>query len=240
MIRLKERLDEALPGSDMNYKPGVLASLAVSTLMWGTSAWACVQLPSDRSFPVHWGLTGTADRYGGKFEALVLLPLITLAIVGLFLVLPRLEPRRLHLEQSSAAYTTVWIGVVVLLGGLHGAILLSAFGIILEAGVLIMTGVGCLMILVGLALPHVQSNFMFGIRTPWTLTSERSWQQTHRLGAWLFAALGVDLIVAGLAGSPLLMLWLPVTGVIVLVFGLFIYSYLIWRGDDRHAPPSGA
>ena len=190
--------------------------------------------------PVHWGLTGTADRYGGKFEALVLLPLITLAIVGLFLVLPAPRTSAPAPRTVIGGHTTVWIGVVVLLGGLHGAILLSAFGIILEAGVLIMTGVGCLMILVGLALPHVQSNFMFGIRTPWTLTSERSWQQTHRLGAWLFAALGVDLIVAGLAGSPLLMLWLPVTGVIVLVFGLFIYSYLIWRGDDRHAPPSGA
>jgi uncharacterized membrane protein len=238
-VKLGDQNEMAHQGNDMDYKPGLLTSLAVGAVTWVASAWAWVQLPSNTTFPIHWGLAGTPDRYGGKFEALALLPLVTLAVVGLFLVLPRIEPRRLHLEQSWAAYTAVWIAVVVLLGGLQGAMLLSAFGVIVETGALITAGVGGLLIVIGLMMPRVRSNFMFGIRTPWTLTSERSWQQTHRLGAWLFGAFGVALIVAALVDSPLLALWVPIAGVVVLVVGLFGYSYLIWREDDRHAPPMG-
>ncbi len=224
----------------MNYKPGLLTSLFVVVLTWAATALAWVRLPAGGSYPVHWGLSGTADRYGGKFEAMALVPLIILAVVGLFLVMPRIEPRRLHLEESAAAYTAVWVGVVTLLAAVQGAILLSAFGVILETGFLISAGVGALLIVVGLAMPHVRSNFLFGIRTPWTLTSERSWRLTHRLGGWLFAGFGLALIGAALAGSPMAMLWVPMTGVVVLVLGLFVYSYLIWRTDDRHGPPMAA
>ncbi len=44
--------------------------------------------------PVHWDLAGQVDRYGGKFEGLLLMPLLTLGIYLLFLVAPRFDPGR--------------------------------------------------------------------------------------------------------------------------------------------------
>ncbi len=38
--------------------------------------------------PVHWGLSGEPDRYGGKIEGLLLLPLVTLGVYFAMLLLP--------------------------------------------------------------------------------------------------------------------------------------------------------
>lgn len=44
--------------------------------------------------PVHWGLSGPPDRYGGKFEGLLLLPVTALCIYLVMLLLPYADPRR--------------------------------------------------------------------------------------------------------------------------------------------------
>ena len=45
-----------------------------------------------------------------------------------------------------------------------------------------------------------------GIRTPWTLTSDLSWDRTHRVGGRLFVLEGIVFILLGLvrpaAGGP--------------------------------------
>ena len=42
--------------------------------------------------------------------------------------------------------------------------------------------------LAGVMLSKAKRNWFIGIRTPWTLSSDRVWDKTHRLGAKLFKA----------------------------------------------------
>jgi len=92
-------------------------------------------------------------------------------------------------------------------------------------------------VVIGNVLGKVRSNFMFGIRTPWTLTSYRSWNRTHRLGGRLMVALGLVVIGAtalGLRGEPLFAIVGGGGG--TLVVGVVVYSYLAWRADpDRRS-----
>jgi immunity protein, SdpI family len=92
--------------------------------------------------------------------------------------------------------------------------------------------VGALFVLLGSLLPRFRSNFFFGIRTPWTLSSESVWAQTHRIGGWAFALMGLLLIIAGVVGSTR---WLigAFAGSVVLALGLLVYSYLLWRAEQR-------
>jgi uncharacterized membrane protein len=62
----------------------------------------------------------------------------------------------------------------------------------------------------------VPRNFYIGIRTPWTLASERVWYATHRLAARI-------LVLAGAVGFVLVIL----TGWFVLSFVLLIAALLI-------------
>ena len=87
--------------------------------------------------------------------------------------------------------------------------------------------------LLGNVMGKVRRNFWIGIRTPWTLASERVWYSTHRFAGKtmvLCAALSLAGVVAGL---PLaLCLTVLMAGPIVPVFySLFFYKRLERKGN---------
>ncbi len=68
---------------------------------------------------------------------------------------------------------------------------------VMTAGVLL--GVG----LMGNFFGKLRRNFFLGIRVPWTLASERVWNETHRLAAWVTCACGLLGSAVAIAGYPL-------------------------------------
>ena len=63
----------------------LIGMFALAAASWGATP--------DR-VPVHWGLNGSPDRWGGKFEGLMLMPLIALGIYLIMLFIPRIDPGR--------------------------------------------------------------------------------------------------------------------------------------------------
>ena len=202
----------------------VLAMLAVS-------AWAWPQIPADAQIPIHWGPDGQVDGHGPKWVGLLGLPAVALAIVGLLAVIPRFEPRRANLERSSTAYVAIALTVVGVFAVLHVVAVMAALGSDINTTTVALAGTGVLFVVMGNFMGKTRSNWFFGIRTPWTLSSDRSWTQTHRLGGWLFIAIGIAVLVATLAFGPGVALWIMVGGLAVSVIGLFAYSYVVWRDD---------
>jgi uncharacterized membrane protein len=123
---------------------------------------------------------------------------------------------------------------MLLLGGLHLLAISVAMGADLDLTRIVLMGTGALFIVIGNYLPKVRSNFLMGIRTPWTLTSDRSWARTHRLGGRLFVLEGLILVVAGLLGigGPV-QVGLIIAGVAIIVGVAFVYSYIVWRDDPE-------
>ena len=62
--------------------------------------------------PVHWTFIGEADRFGGKWEGLLGLPVETLALYVSLLLLPRIDPRRANYDAFSGPYTIIRIAIV--------------------------------------------------------------------------------------------------------------------------------
>ena len=98
----------------------------------------------------------------------------------------------------------------------------------------------CISVRRGNVMGKVKRNFWMGVRTPWTLASERVWNQTHRVAAWLYTAIGIVGLIAVLLGVPM-----------VVVFGTFIacvlfpipYSLYLYKKLERQGKlesPSGA
>ena len=52
--------------------------------------------------PVHWGFSGQPDRFGGRFEGLLGLPLLTLAVYLVMLFLPASIPGTPTTRRSRA------------------------------------------------------------------------------------------------------------------------------------------
>lgn len=216
----------------MNLRPMILVSAAVIGVMLLASAWAYVNLPADARVPIHWGPDGQPDGFADKALGLILLPGITLLVSLMLAVIPRIEPRRANLERSGKAYAATWIGVVLLLGGLHLLAVAVAVGATLDLTRIVMGGTGVLFVVIGNYLPKVRPNYMMGIRTPWTLTSDLAWTRTHRLGGRLFVVEGLILLGAAIVGVPgTWMTGLLLAMVAIVLVTMFAYSYVVWRDD---------
>jgi uncharacterized membrane protein len=84
--------------------------------------------------------------------------------------------------------------------------------------------------LMGNVMGKVRKNFYIGVRVPWTLASDRVWNDTHRLAAWVFVA-------AGVIGFGMIVLGVPIIyPIVVLVLSAFvpvIYSFVHYKSLER-------
>jgi uncharacterized membrane protein len=90
---------------------------------------------------------------------------------------------------------------------------------------------GVFLIVIGNVMPRARSNWWFGVRTPWTLSSERVWARTHRVAGYLLICAGITML--GTAALP--SSWTAaIAGVAVLVaaLGSVVYSYWTWRKEQ--------
>lgn len=198
--------------------------------MFILTAWAWLQVPAGRQIALHWGIDGKADGYGDKTVGLLLVPLVGVSLIGLIWVFARFEPRQQNIIESRTPLAVVQIGLLAFFLFLQFMIVQSALGKSIDVARWLMLATGLLFCLLGNFLGQVRSNFLLGIRTPWTLSSESVWKQTHRVGGRVFFSLGLILAVAALFGlsSPVLFSVL-MTGLIFILVTSFGYSYWLWR-----------
>lgn len=230
-------------------KTGVIVSAAALAVMAGAWLWVYNVLPADGArIPLHWGPSGAPDRFGSRDEALLMLlilPGAALFSAILLALVPALEPLKANLEKSKRAYLTAWIGIEILMALLTvGIALMTLRGVAGEIDStwfvrLVIAGVGLLFVALGDSLPKTRANFFVGVRTPWTLTSDLSWEKTHRLMGRLFVLVGLWGVIAAftLKGLPLA---LSISGpALIAALISIVYSYFIWRGDPDRRKTAG-
>ena len=223
----------------MKLRPLLIVGGAIVLAMLALAAWAWPQIPADARIPIHWGPSGEPDGYGDKWLGLLGLPLVGVALLALLALLPRIEPRRANLQRSGTAYVAIAIAAMGLLGGFHAFAVLAALGSEGNIGPVVAIGAGALLVVIGNYLGKTRSNWFFGIRTPWTLASDRSWSRTHRLGGQLFVALGLLTLAVTVLLDPMIATWVMLGGLALAVAWLVAYSYMAWR-DDPNREAGGA
>jgi uncharacterized membrane protein len=82
-------------------------------------------------------------------------------------------------------------------------------------------------------LPRARPNWFFGIRTPWTLTNDRVWTRTHRVGGYAMTAAGLLVVLAAIAFPPPWAFFTFMGLVVPAAVGPIVYSYLTWRKETR-------
>ena len=215
----------------MNLRRFYLISGIALVAMLAVSAWGLAQVGPDATVPIHWNVEGEVDGYGPAWFAFLMIPAITAGIVGLMALIPRIEPSRENLRRYAPAYRTLSIAVVLLMAVVHLVVVLGGVGMDVPVGFIVGTGVGILFLVMGNVLATVRSNYMFGVRTPWTLSSERSWDRTHRMVGRLFVVTGLAMIVLALTGIMWLVMGVMLVMLAVTLVGGYWYSYRQWRAD---------
>ncbi|HEY2980143.1 MAG TPA: SdpI family protein [Anaerolineales bacterium] len=215
----------------MSTRTTVLLSLALVLLAVILSLSVYGGLPLQMAS--HWNLNDQVDGYLPRFWGAFLMPMLTLGLLGLLMLVPRIDPLKANIAAFRNAYNLFVLLTVVFLAYLHALIVAWNLGwnhFRLSAALL--PAVGLLLICLGVLLRNVKRNYFIGIRTPWTLSSDSVWEQTHALGSKLFIGCGLlSLLGAFLGGATALVFMLiPLLGcTLFLVF----YSYQLYRRESR-------
>lgn len=214
-----------------NLKPALLTAIVVFIIVTLVAVWAARQLPPDIQLPVHWNINGEPDRYTGKFWGLFMIPVVILGVTALLIFVPHIEPRQKHIKMSMKAYNIIIIGLVLVFAALHVVIIMNALGKPFSIEKIVPALIGILFIVIGNFMGKVRSNYMLGIKTPWTLSSEISWNKTHRLGGWLFVLTGFLIVLSSLVSSGKITMLVLLIGLFGTIIVTFVYSYIIWKRD---------
>jgi uncharacterized membrane protein len=179
--------------------------------------------------PIHWDIHGHADGFGPRWLVAWLNPALMAAMVLLWAVLPAISPRNYRLDSQSPTYQRMLFVLLGLFGYIHAITLYAGLNPGSDVGRALLAGIFLAMGCLGNLLGKVKRNFFVGIRTPWTLASERVWIDTHRLAAWAFVA-------AGLVGFILVLVGLPVVAFATLIaaaLGPVAYSLWLYKRLER-------
>ena len=155
----------------MNLRNFYVLSAAALAVMVATAAWGLAQVGLDATVPTHWNVQGEIDGTGPAWFAFLMIPVITAGILALMSLIPRIEPRRENLRRSAPAYRTTSIAVVLLMTVVQVVVVAAGVGLDVPVGFILGCGIGVLFVVLGNVMGTVRSNFMFGVRTPWTLSS---------------------------------------------------------------------
>jgi uncharacterized membrane protein len=181
----------------------------------------------------HWNVNDQVNGYMRKFWGVFMLPLITLGMFVLFLVIPAIDPLKANIAQFREAFNLFIVLMVAFMVYIHGLTLawnLGYTGFKMSGAML--PALGLLFIFIGFMLRQAKRNFFIGIRTPWTLSSDRVWEETHRLGAVLFMISGALAFIGGLFGgtTAFWLMFIPIMGSTLF---LLVYSYVLYQRETK-------
>lgn len=200
----------------------IIAATAVSGLL----AWN--RLPDPMAS--HWNYLDQVDGYTSRFWGVFLMPMMSLLMLGLFVLLPSIDPLKANIAKFRPTFNVFILLLILFLGYAWKLTMLWNLGFRNFAmSAALLPAMGLLFLFIGYLLRKSERNWFIGIRTPWTLSSDRVWAETHRVGSVLFYASGVLALIGSLFGKYAFVFVLaPVLASTLIVL---VYSYVSYRRE---------
>ena len=181
----------------------------------------------------HWNANDEVDGYMSKFWGVYMMPLVTLGLFLLFLLIPNIDPLKANIAQFRGTFNLFIAFIIGFMAYVHVLTLRWNLGYTDRGiGKAMLPAMGLLFIVVGYLIRTAKRNWFIGIRTPWTLSSDSVWEETHRLGSILFILSGVIAIIGGFFGG-MVAFW----SIMIPIFGtsifLVVYSYVLYQREVK-------
>jgi uncharacterized membrane protein len=225
----------------MSNRTPLAISILLVALMAAAGYWAWIQLPPHAEIAVHWGINGAPNGFANRTRALFMMPAIAALATVLFAAIPSIEPRRPNLIASRKLYRAGWLGALFVMTVAQAAIVMTALQRPFDIHSAVVGATSLLYIVAGNYLGKSRANFFVGIRTPWTLSSDYSWEKTHRLGGRLFVATGIATLLVLAANGATDALFLQLGALAASIVAMVAMSYVYWKRDpEKNGAPAMA
>ena len=175
----------------------------------------------------HWNASGEVDGYTNKFWGLFLIPIISLATLLILIVVPKIDPLRENISQFKEYFYNFILIFLTFFLYLHILTILYNLGHDFNFIQFLAPAFGLLFYYTGILIGKSQRNWSIGIRTPWTLSSDFVWQETHKLGSRLFKMSGLVAFIGVVL--PQYAIVFVLAPILISSLCVLIYSYLLYN-----------
>lgn len=230
-----------MAGLDYTTRDKVLWIVLLALCLASAAAYVFWALPAmPETVPTHWGVDGAADGWSDKGSTILMGALMPILMLVLLFAVPFFDPRGASFNRFKGIYQGFSAAFTVFMVVVAWITPLSALGVLPAAGgsfvnVIVFGFLGLLLVCLGVAMPHIEPNYTFGVRVPWTLADPENWRRTHRFAGPVFVIMGVVTLVSAFLASaaPELTLIALLVALLGGVGLITLYSFLLWKGVIR-------
>ena len=214
----------------MKTKTTLVLSLVIILLLFLFGAFIYDKMPDQMAS--HWGTNDVVDGYMGRFWGVFMMPLMSMFILALFLVLPSIDPLKENIIAFRKEFNLFILVMLIFLVYVWLLTLLWNLGFTsFNMGTAILPALGFLFIFIGYLIRKSKRNWFIGIRTPWTLSSDTVWAETHRIGGTLFIVSGFFTVLGVFFGAY--GVWFALIPLLSSTLFLYIYSYILYQREIK-------
>jgi len=171
----------------------------------------------------HWSASGQANGWMGKFWGTFLIPIVSVFMIGLFLLIPKIMVFKENFKKFKDVYDNFKIIFTGFMFILNLIIIFSNLGYDIPIGPVVGGLVAVLLFYMGHIMPKFKRNYFIGVRTPWALADDANWKKTQIYGGKVLKAIAVFLVLSFL--FPEYFLYLFGIPIAVGVLSIFWYSW---------------
>jgi uncharacterized membrane protein len=175
----------------------------------------------------HWNTEGLVDGYISKFWGLFLMPLISLGLFLLFISIPQIDPLKENVKKFRKYFDFFILILTLFLFYLYLLTIFWNLGLEFNMNLVLPPALGILFFYIGILTEKTKRNWFIGIRTPWTLSNDKVWEKTHKIGGKMFKITGLIAILGMFFGEYAV--WFIIIPAIFVAIYTIIYSYFEYK-----------
>lgn len=203
--------------------------IGIVLLSFGIGIYVYPEMPE--KIASHWNAEGEVNGYMSKFWGIFLMPIISVGLFLLFMIIPGIDPYKSNIEKFRKYYDNFIIVIIIFLFYIYLLTIFWNMGFRYNMITLLSPAFAILFYYSGVLIENAKMNWFIGIRTPWTLSSEKVWDKTHKIGGKLFKIAGI-IAFAGILFQSYAIFFILVP-ILSAVIYLVIFSYIEYQKETK-------
>ena len=119
------------------------------------------------------------------------MPFISLGLFLLFVLIPKIDPLKANIAKFRSHFDRFILVMFVFLFYLYLLTIFWNLGLRFNIIQFLTPAFGILFYCGGVLIENAKRNWFIGIKTPWTLSNDKVWEKTHKIGGKLFKSVGI-------------------------------------------------
>lgn len=213
----------------MNVRKTTIISLLIILISFIIGIYLYPQM--DDLMASHWNAEGEVDGYMPKFWGLFLMPFVSIGLLLLFILVPKIDPLKANIKKFRKYFNIFIVIIFLFFFYVYILTILWSLGMRFNMVYPLIPAFTILFYYVGILVEKAKRNWFIGIRTPWTLSSDKVWEKTHKIGGKLFKAVGI-IALFGILFGKYAMLFLVIPIILVSCYTV-AYSYFEYQKEVK-------